>query len=119
MRAFHMAWLWGLSVSILLVALVARGGFAADEKSSPGTLQQAAVFENKIRPLLADHCYSCHGEKEQRGGLRLDSRASILKGNAHGPAIIPGNPEKSLLILAIHCESKIKMPPSGKLKPEE
>ncbi|HMZ19519.1 MAG TPA: hypothetical protein PLD20_16400, partial [Blastocatellia bacterium] len=57
-------------------------------------------FEQKIRPLLAAHCYGCHTATES-GGLRLDSRAALLKGGASGTAIVPGNPDGSLLIQAV------------------
>ena len=50
--------------------------------------EQEAFFEQKVRPLLVTHCQECHGEKKQEGGLRLDSRAAILKGSESGPAIV-------------------------------
>ncbi|HMV46374.1 MAG TPA: PSD1 and planctomycete cytochrome C domain-containing protein [Blastocatellia bacterium] len=72
-------------------------------------------FEQKIRPLLAAHCYGCHTATES-GGLRLDSRAALLKGGASGTAIVPGNPDGSLLIQAVsHTHSTLKMP-QGKPK---
>jgi hypothetical protein len=76
-------------------------------------------FEKKIRPALAENCYACHSEKSQKtqGGLRLDSIEAMLKGGASGqPAIVPGDPEKSLLIKAIrHTDAKLQMPMGGKL----
>jgi mono/diheme cytochrome c family protein len=79
----------------------------------------ADSFENKIRPLLANNCYSCHSNT-QLGGLRVDSRDALLKGGASGPAITPGDPDKSLLIQAIRQTSeKLKMPKGGKLKQPE
>ena len=57
----------------------------------------ADFFETKIRPILADNCYSCH-TSSQLGGLRLDSREAMLKGGTRGPALAPGDPQKSLLI---------------------
>src|SRR5437868_13530845 len=72
-------------------------------------------FEVKVRPVLAENCFGCHGEKLQKGGLRLDSRASILRGGGRGPAIVSGDPDKSLLIRALHYDSDLKMPPPGKL----
>src|SRR4051794_24979460 len=59
------------------------------------------AFEQKGRPVLARHCYSCHGPARQKNGLRLDSRAAILQGGTSGPAITPGKPEESLLIRAL------------------
>src|SRR5262249_16176995 len=55
-------------------------------------------FESKIRPVLVEHCYSCHGEKKQRSGLRVDGRSHLLQGGDLGPALVPGDPEKSRLI---------------------
>jgi cytochrome c553 len=76
-------------------------------------------FEKKIRPALAGNCYACHSEngKKARGGLLLDSIEAMLKGGASGqPAIIPGDPEKSLLIKAIrYTDAKLQMPMGGKL----
>lgn len=76
-------------------------------------------FERKIRPVLVSQCYQCHSAeaKKPAGGLRLDTRAGMLRGGASGaPAIIAGEPEKSLLIKAIrHADAKLQMPMSGKL----
>src|SRR6266446_2226268 len=76
-------------------------------------------FENKIRPILANNCNGCH-TATQLGGLRVDSRDALLKGGTSGPAIIPGDPEKSLLIQAVRqTNDKVKMPKGGKLKADE
>src|SRR5688572_7121008 len=75
-------------------------------------------FEQRIRPILVEHCYECHGPeaKEPGGGLRLDSREAVRKGGASGSALTPGDPEKSLLILAVrHTDKDLKMPPEKKL----
>ncbi len=92
---------------LLLFALVAH---AADERDQ---------FEMKIRPLLAKNCWGCHGQSAM-GGLRLDSRETILKGGQSGPAAVPGKPEESLLIAAVaHTHQRLKMPPGGQLSAEE
>jgi hypothetical protein len=79
-------------------------------------------FENKVRPILVNNCYSCHTNTEM-GNLRLDSPEALAKGGAkHGPAVVPGDPEKSSLILAIrHADPdpKFRMPMGRKLKAEE
>ena len=76
-------------------------------------------FETRIRPLLATNCYSCHADS-QLGGLRVDSRESILKGGKSGPAMVPGDPDKSVLIRAVRqTDPKLKMPMGGKLKSQE
>jgi hypothetical protein len=72
-------------------------------------------FETRIRPVLADHCTRCHGETKHKSGLRLDSRRAMLTGGDRGPAIVPGRPDKSLLIQAIGHADDLKMPPTKKL----
>ena len=76
-------------------------------------------FENLVRPLLAQQCQKCHGEKKQQGGLRLDSRQAILKGGDNGPAVVPGEPGSSLLIRAVSHSTELKMPAAKKLPPEQ
>lgn len=73
-------------------------------------------FEQHIRPLLAENCYSCHSAaKKQKGGLRLDSKEGWADGGEHGPAIIPGDPDASLLIKAVRAaDPETAMPPDGK-----
>jgi hypothetical protein len=75
-------------------------------------------FENKVRPILAENCYDCHTAAEM-GGLRVDSRERLLQGGKSGPAVMPGDPEKSLLIQAVRQSGDLKMPKGGKLKPAE
>jgi mono/diheme cytochrome c family protein len=78
---------------------------------------RAQFFETRIRPLLANNCYSCHTDKKS-GGLRVDSRVALLAGGDSGPAIIPGRPDESLLVRAVsHTSPELKMPLGGeKLK---
>ena len=82
-------------------------------------------FEAKVRPLLARHCLGCHGDKKQRGGLRLDSREHVLKGGASGIAVVEGDALKSRLFKAVRGpdprqEAEIEpMPPRGKLSAKE
>ena len=79
----------------------------------------ADFFESKVRPILANNCYGCHTDSAL-GGLRLDSAEALSKGGKKGPAVTPGDPEKSLLIEAVrHTNPKFKMPMGGKLKDEE
>jgi mono/diheme cytochrome c family protein len=75
-------------------------------------------FENQIRPLLVQRCASCHTQTAS-SGLRVDSRDSLLKGGEHGPAILPGNPDGSLLVQAVRQEGSLKMPRGGKLTARE
>jgi hypothetical protein len=75
-------------------------------------------FEKRVRPMLIEHCVRCHGPKEQRGGLRLDSRAALMKGGESGAVVRPGEPEKSLLVGAIRRTGELKMPPKTPRAPE-
>ena len=76
-------------------------------------------FERQIRPILVEHCYSCHSsqaaaKKTLKGGLLLDTRHGIRQGGDSGPAVVPGKPADSLLIAAMRHET-FKMPPKSKL----
>ena len=90
---------------------VPAGGFASES---------VEFFETRVRPILAESCVRCHGAKKQSSELRLDSRSAALAGGASGPAVVPGNPDESLLIQAIRqTHEEIKMPPKGKLPEAE
>lgn len=89
-------------------------GFAILMIQSASASPAEDFFESKVRPVLIKNCYGCHTELAS-GGLRLDSRAAILKGGHSGPAIVPGKPEDSLLVKAIHYQSRLRMPPPGQL----
>ena len=79
-----------------------------------------AAFEATIRPALISSCVQCHGPKKQNGGLRLDSRAAMLEGGDSGPAVVPGDPDESLLLQAIsHEDDVLKMPPNKPLPPDQ
>jgi hypothetical protein len=84
--------------------------------------QQIEFFEKKIRPLFADRCYACHSEKAEKlkGGFRLDTPEMLLKGGTSGAAIVPGDPDASLLIKAVrYTDPDLQMPPKNKKLPEE
>lgn len=80
-----------------------------------------AFFESKIRPLLAEYCYECHSaDQKQKGNLLLDTREATLKGGDTGPAIVPGDPQKSLLLSAVKWSDKdLQMPPKKQLTPDQ
>ena len=101
----RVAWLILCSASSLMAAEPSR--------------EDLELFEKRVRPLLVDNCHKCHGEKQQKGGLRLDSLAAALKGGDTGPAIVPGEPQRSLLVEAINYDpAGYQMPPAGKLSDE-
>ncbi len=96
----------------LLIACSAAGPLQAESKPEE-------FFENRIRPILAAHCYSCHAQL-QASQLRVDSREHLLKGGSLGPSVVPGDPDSSILIQAVrHTHERLKMPPSGKLSPRQ
>jgi hypothetical protein len=83
------------------------------------TAEEIAFFEKSVRPVLSSKCYSCHsnGAAKLKAGLKLDSIESILAGGVTGPAIVPGDPEASLLIQAVrYADPDFSMPPKGQLE---
>src|SRR5262249_21924409 len=104
-----------MRTTALLLALLALGA----QEQAPDK-EGLAFFESKIRPVLIDRCSSCHSAeaKKLKGGLYVDSREGLLKGGETGPSIVPGDPEKSLLVHALRYKDELKMPPKGKLAPE-
>ncbi len=95
----------------LFLMIFASRAIAAPEEAG------VAFFEKKIRPVLVAHCYGCHSAQAKipQGGLMLDSRDGLRKGGDRGPAIVPGEPDKSLLIKAVRYTGKPRMPEKGKL----
>ncbi|MEY2751615.1 MAG: hypothetical protein RLZZ550_1586, partial [Verrucomicrobiota bacterium] len=68
-------------------------------------------FESRIRPVLIAECYECHDAKKQKGDLRLDHREALLKGGEEGPAIVPGDAKRSLLLQSMdHSHETLQMP---------
>ncbi len=80
---------------------------------------QDAFFTTTIHPLLEARCFSCHGEKKQKGGLRLDSLRATLMGGDSGPAAIPGDASRSLVMLAVKRQGDVQMPPKEPMPAEE
>jgi hypothetical protein len=109
------------AINLLRYLLVVLGVLLAPQLAFSGerdpqfSSQQIEFFESEIRPLLATHCWKCHGADKQQGNLRLDSRAAILAGGDLGPAATPATPHESQIIVAVRYAGDIKMPPSGKL----
>jgi cytochrome c553 len=96
-----------LAVPLLAAVLFGAAAAAPDEERD--------FFESRIRPVLAQECYSCHAAATKKnGGLTVDSRAGLLKGGSTGPAVVPGKPAESLLLRTIrHEDPELKMPRNG------
>ena len=79
-------------------------------------LADETFFETRVRPILVNRCFECHGRTEPKGGLRVDSREALLRGGDSGPAIVAGDAETSLLIRALrHTDDNVQMPPKTPL----
>ena len=98
----------GLCASLLMLALV----MSAYSDDSPRSAKAEPVdYAMRIKPLLTQHCVSCHGAVKARGGLRLDTAEAALKGGKSGPVILPGKGEESALVLSVRGEgSSDRMP---------
>ncbi|MDG2127947.1 MAG: hypothetical protein P8K08_08130 [Fuerstiella sp.] len=97
-----------LAVSVLLIT------FVNVCEADSGT----EIFERRIRPLLIEYCYECHSEQAgtRKGGLLFDRERGWLQGGNTGKAVVPGEPQSSLLIAAIrHTSDTLLMPPDVQL----
>ena len=98
---------------LLLVAF----GFGISWQLKAAESEGVEFFEKKVRPILVDNCYKCHSREAEKlkGNLLLDTRDGLLKGGDTGPGIVPGQPDKSLLIKAVrYTDEDLQMPPKGK-----
>src|SRR4051794_5114931 len=93
--------------------LVTGFGFA----QSPD--EGSRFFETKVRPVFAERCYGCHGRAMQMGGLNLSTAEGFFRGRDAGPVVVKGDPEHSALIRAVAQTGAVKMPPGGKLTPQQ
>ncbi len=97
---------------MVVVVVIGAAAWGAPVEDRAGV----EFFENSIRPLLVENCYSCHGEKKQKGELRLDSKAAVMRGGELGVVIVAGKPDESLLIKAVrYLDPDLQMPPKKKL----
>ncbi len=98
-------------LSLLLLAPVT----AQEQKAPAPTPEGVEFFEKRIRPVLVEKCYKCHSVlpgSKVKAELLLDTREGLLKGGESGPAVVPGDPAKSLLIKAIRYDDEdLEMPP--------
>ena len=96
---------WAITIA-LFSALAAAGDHSG---------RDARFFDRQVEPILRGHCVGCHNDKLKDGGLSFSSRNGLLLGGTHGPAIVPGYPDASLLIQAVRQDGTLTMPPGGKL----
>jgi mono/diheme cytochrome c family protein len=105
-------------LAVTLLVACATQSAAGGKDPRPPSPKDAEFFEARVRPVLAENCFSCHGAAKQKAGLRLDSRPALLRGSENGPVVVPGDPESSALVQAIRYAGELKMPPKGKLQPQ-
>jgi len=84
-----------------------------------GADRSAKYFDDKVAPILTRRCLGCHNDELKDGGISFRDRASLLKGGSRGPAVVPGKPEASILIVALQHEGELQMPPGPKLPAKE
>ncbi len=104
-----------LGLAALFVSPFAR---AADVTPDSGE----DFFRDRVEPVLRRHCYECHSHDagKMKGGLTLDSRSGWETGGEHGPAVVPGDPEGSLLVRAVRrVDPEAAMPPKTPLSADE
>ena len=102
---------------LALFACLATSVRADDTVPNAAALE---FFEKDVRPILVEHCYECHSAGEVNGGLRLDSRAGVMKGGDTGPSLVVGDLDKSLLIEAVRYKNRdLQMPPQNALSPAQ
>ncbi|MCI0701476.1 MAG: PSD1 and planctomycete cytochrome C domain-containing protein [Planctomycetia bacterium] len=104
---------------IALAVLLITPSFVSAADPAPDA-KAVEFFETKIRPVLVENCYKCHSEdaekqKKLKGGLKLDSKASLLKGGDTGVAMVPGKPDAGKLLKTLKYDGEVQMPPKGKL----
>lgn len=76
-------------------------------------------FDTKVAPILTRRCLGCHNQELKDGGISFRDPASLLKGGQRGPAIVPGKPDASLLVVALKHQGELQMPPGPKLPSKE
>jgi len=106
----------------LLLALLLAAGVEARQETAPPDAAGIEFFEQKVRPILVEKCYSCHSATAEKlkGNLYLDTREGSLKGGDLGPSVVPGDPERSLLVKAVRwTDDDLKMPPKKRLPAEQ
>ena len=88
---------------------------------SPVRAADPVDFNKQVKPLLELNCIKCHGEEQQKGKLRLDTREAALKGGSSGAALVPGKAADSKLytttILAPDHDDVMPPKKEVKLKP--
>ena len=97
---------------MLMTALTVLLGAAAPQASAEDSL-----YESRIKPLLKEKCFACHGAVKQEAGLRLDAASLILKGGESGPVVVLNDAAGSEIIRRVTATGDDQMPPAGEGEP--
>ncbi len=104
---------------LIRLVLVCSGLCLPVLRADEPTAEQSEFFRSKVLPLLESRCFECHGNQDDiEGDLRLTSLKAMLAGGESGAAVVPGDPDRSLIIQAVRYET-FQMPPRDKLPDEE
>src|SRR5258708_28434729 len=100
------------SVFSVLLVHFGQDSLAADPKKK-------ITYEEHVLPIFKDKCLNCHGQDKKRGGLTLHTYVNAMQGGSSGPAILPGDPEKSLLYRLMSHTQAPELPPTSPKLPDE
>jgi mono/diheme cytochrome c family protein len=116
----NMSFQYRLRAALAFSLLACSLGQVRAESKPRATAAQIEFFEKKVRPLLVENCFNCHSaDNGGKGELRVDDRNGLLEGGSRGAAIVPGQPESSLLIRAVRHQGDLEMPPKKQLTDEQ
>ena len=96
----------------LLACVISVYGLALAQK--PGGSDQQ-FFDDRVAPILSKRCLGCHNNELNDGDISFEDRQTLIKGGGRGPAVVPGKPDKSVLVKAIRHNGDLQMPPGQKL----
>src|SRR5689334_13384859 len=103
---------------LAIVVVASRCMALGSDSNGNFSRQEIDFYEKHVQLILRENCYKCHSHEADKikGSFVLDSREGLLKGGETGPAIVSGEPEKSLLVKAVRqVDEDLKMPPKKKL----
>jgi mono/diheme cytochrome c family protein len=109
----------GVNIGVAGLVMAAFTGASSHVQAAPAAGQDAAglkMYTDKVVPIFQANCYRCHGGMNHRGGFNMDTKAGMAKGGHDGAVLVPGSPEKSLLVKLIRHEGPkddpMDMPPN-------
>ncbi|MDE3105937.1 MAG: cytochrome C [Acidobacteriota bacterium] len=94
----------GVAAVLAMVTLTAVPGVRAQGGDAQSDATKPEFFTTRVEPIFQQNCNKCHAGLFHRGGLNMGTREGMLTGGHHGPAVVPGDPAKSLLLLLVKHE---------------